>query len=755
MISKISTQRSGHPGRLINYLFGPGKANEHTHPHTVAGSVHYPGAGQEIRPQVIADLHLPKVLWPQVEFNGGHIYHFSLAVGADEGRLPDEKWERIAHDYMQGMKLEDPAKAPVRWTAVHHGLSAEGNDHIHVVVNLIREDGTKASIWQDQVRAQKVVAEVEQRHGLKVLASRLAPHGAGAVPYTQGEVITARAGNRPVDRVELERHVRAAATAAQTEAEFVSLLRQADVQVRPYPPKSGPVTGYSVALTGPDGKPLGRFYAGGDLGRDLTLPRLRGLWPDAGGSAGAALDQWRPKGSPVPSPAAKVVVGGAELEAAERVLQGLDMDLALASPAEFVELSQDLAGAAAAAAQVAPPEQRAQLAQGAREVGGWAGSTRPVKRLGPSRTQFVAMALLHSAQPGSNVVRAFVQRQLIELILGLLHSHRAARPVSITPGRGSGMSQATDDLDDVARTAINLGGSTLSMVAQRRQAAARVAATRAASGRRFHRWDGVVDNPLAPRDPVPVGFRDVLAPADWAALHADKRMALDPDGIGRWVTDIDPARPETGAALPSTRTQVILGGRLGDAVGETGKGAEIAALDRGTAAQMIRRMEARLTPDQVRGLYHDAGLAYRTVGKAGVSYELPDGTVFPIPETPASAAPKATQTVGARTAGQAPGGARRPDDWRDQPLQWASAGDPVQPAQAYTLHMWGVPTNNIEQLNKGWASAVIGAFEKGGEAAGDEMLERALEAARQQPAAPQASNAPKYQHPRHKGPSGP
>lgn len=745
MIVKCSPQRSGHPGRLVNYLFGPGKAHEHRDHHTVAGSVHYPGAGPEIRTQVTADLQMPKLLWPQVDFTGGHIYHFSLAIGADEGQLPDSKWEQITHEYMQGMKLEDPTKAPVRWTAVRHGLSKEGNDHIHGVVNLIREDGTKVSVWQDQKRAQKVVAQIEQRHGLKVLQARLAPVGAGSVPYTEKEVKVAREGGRPVDRVELERHVRAAATAAPTEAQFVSLLRQSGVQVRPYPPRSGPVTGYSVALVGPDGQRLCRFYAGGELARDLTLPRIRGLWPDAGGSAGAALDQWRPDGSLQPAPPVKVLVGGAELEAAEQQLHGLDLDLALASPAEFVELSQDLAGAAAAAAAVAPPEQRVELARAAREVGGWAGTVRPVKRSGPARTQLVALALLHSLNPGSELSRAFMQRQLIMAIMQLVQSHRAARPVPTTPGRGGSMSQAQDDIDGVFGDALTTMTVTASVAAQRR-ATDRTTAVNA-SRKFLQRWRPEVDDHRLARDPVPAGFRGVIDPDDWAKLNSYERLSLDPDRIGRWITDIDPDRPETGPDLRSTGHQAEIAGRLGEELGEPGKGGEVAALTRAQAAKTIRRLEARLDPAALRDLYHREGLAYRVVDGDRVRFELPGGTQFPVPELPAQAS---QSNLGPAAAARGPERKGLPDDWLDQPLAWASANDPVQPRQAYTLRQHGVSEELIGKLNKGLASTVLTGFEKG-ELDGQYALDRALAAAER--AAPLAQNrSTPHQGPTKNGP---
>jgi hypothetical protein len=44
----------------------------------------------------------------------------------------------------------DTGKADCRWVAVRHGLSTNGNDHIHIAVSLVREDRTKASVHNDR-----------------------------------------------------------------------------------------------------------------------------------------------------------------------------------------------------------------------------------------------------------------------------------------------------------------------------------------------------------------------------------------------------------------------------------------------------------------------------------------------------------------------------------------------------------------------------------------------------------------------------
>ena len=100
-----------------------------------------------------------------VEVPGGHVWHCSLSLRADEGTLSDERWNAIANDFVRAMDFDDAegTKAPCRWVAVRHGVSKNGNDHVHLVVNLVREDGTKASVHNDFRRAQTAVRALRAR----------------------------------------------------------------------------------------------------------------------------------------------------------------------------------------------------------------------------------------------------------------------------------------------------------------------------------------------------------------------------------------------------------------------------------------------------------------------------------------------------------------------------------------------------------------------------------------------------------------
>lgn len=224
-----------------------------------------------------------------------HVWHCSLSLHPDEAALSDEQWAQISEQFVARMGFADSAseQAPCRWIALRHGASKGGNDHVHLVVSLVREDGTKATVWNDRPRAQQVAGELEHEFGLRVVQSRGAGHaGRGEKPAERG--VAERRGAAEVASTRLARTVRACATAAGDEAEFVRRVRRAGVRIRPrYAAGSDSViSGYSVALR-PTNASAPLWYGGGRLARDLTLPRLRADWPATPERHAGALAEWR------------------------------------------------------------------------------------------------------------------------------------------------------------------------------------------------------------------------------------------------------------------------------------------------------------------------------------------------------------------------------------------------------------------------------------------------------------------------------
>jgi hypothetical protein len=64
---------------------------------------------------------------------------------------------------------EDGGKAPARWVAVRHGLSKNGNDHIHIVASMVRDDGTKWNSWKSKYKYQQAARALEKKYGLNQL----------------------------------------------------------------------------------------------------------------------------------------------------------------------------------------------------------------------------------------------------------------------------------------------------------------------------------------------------------------------------------------------------------------------------------------------------------------------------------------------------------------------------------------------------------------------------------------------------------
>ena len=295
------TRGSDFPG-LLRYLVGPGRENEHAEPHLVAGDQAMLSWWDDAELNADAARHIAAHLdAPRrelgVEVAGGHVWHCSLSLRAEEGQLADARWAAVAGDFVDRMGFtETSGKAGCRWIAVRHGVSKAGNDHVHLVVSLVRNDGTKATTWNDRPRAQQVARDLEVEHGLVVTAGRAAGVGSrGLKPAEQARAVREQRVE-PV-RPDLERRVRAAAVAATTEAEFVRRLRLDKVLVHPRfaAGRGDVVVGFSVADRPTQGeRPV--WYGGGKLARDLTLTRLREAWPDSPESATAAVREWTAAG---------------------------------------------------------------------------------------------------------------------------------------------------------------------------------------------------------------------------------------------------------------------------------------------------------------------------------------------------------------------------------------------------------------------------------------------------------------------------
>jgi len=273
--------RGNNIGRTVNYLFGPGRHNEHTNPHLIAAWdtawLDDPARSASLtttkgRARLIAALDAPRILH-EVNVPGGHVYHVPLSLPAEDGLLGDQRWRQVVEEAIDrlGFGPDSEGRGGCRWIAVHHGLSINGNDHVHVVVQLVRGDGRIADLYRDWPKWDAVCQAAEERWNL----TRTRRAGAGERPLSRAELERADRTGRDPARRELARRVRAAAVATASELEFLADLRSSGVLIQPR--LSGErVVGYRVALGAEGTDPL--WLSGSQLHRDLSLPKLRARW---------------------------------------------------------------------------------------------------------------------------------------------------------------------------------------------------------------------------------------------------------------------------------------------------------------------------------------------------------------------------------------------------------------------------------------------------------------------------------------------
>jgi len=263
--------------RTIGYLFGKGRANEHTDPHLVASWNDFaPDPGRSphrdpkaVEAQLVAQLDQPvKMLGdkaPQYT-----VWHCPVRAAPEDPILTDAQWADIARRIVAaaGIAPEGDAEA-CRWVAVRHA-----DDHIHIAATLVRQDGRRPQRDYDQRAVQREARQIEVDYGLR----RLKPgDGTAAKRPTSKEHFKAkRLGQDATSRKILRLRVRRAVAAAADEAEFFALLEATGVTVRLKRGPSGDALGCNFALPGDTndrGEPV--FFSGSTLAPDLSLPQIR------------------------------------------------------------------------------------------------------------------------------------------------------------------------------------------------------------------------------------------------------------------------------------------------------------------------------------------------------------------------------------------------------------------------------------------------------------------------------------------------
>ncbi|GJI88756.1 relaxase/mobilization nuclease domain-containing protein [Duganella hordei] len=184
---------------------------------------------------------------------GRAVLHASLSAAPGE-HLSDEQWKRIAERYLHGMGLENNQYLVTRHMDTEH-------EHVHLLVNRIRFDGSVTSDSHDYRRHEVLMREIERDFDLQRVRSsidveRHAP--------TKGEIEEGLRTGIPSTRQRLQQLCDGAAERCVSFTEYAERLEAIGVELVPVIQLDGTkMSGLSYRLDGVmmKGSDLGRGYS--------------------------------------------------------------------------------------------------------------------------------------------------------------------------------------------------------------------------------------------------------------------------------------------------------------------------------------------------------------------------------------------------------------------------------------------------------------------------------------------------------------
>ena len=184
---------------------------------------------------------------------GKAVLHVSLSAAPGE-KLTDAQWSEIGKRYLDGMGLEQNQFVITRHTDTEH-------EHVHILANRIRFDGSVTSDSQDYKRQEALMREIERDYGLE----RVAPsQEAERRAPTKGEIESAIRTGEPSTRQQLQQLADAAAKDSRSFTEYQERLEAAGVELVPVAQLQGAkLSGLLYRLDGVTmkGSDLGKSYS--------------------------------------------------------------------------------------------------------------------------------------------------------------------------------------------------------------------------------------------------------------------------------------------------------------------------------------------------------------------------------------------------------------------------------------------------------------------------------------------------------------
>jgi hypothetical protein len=217
--------------------------------------------------ELAAEFGQIRQLRPQL---GKAVLHVSLSAAPGE-HLTDAQWREIGKRYLEGMGLEKNQFIVTRHTDTEH-------EHIHLLANRIRFDGSVTSDSHDYRRQEALMRALEQDYGLTPVAPSREAERRGP---TKGEIERSLRTGESSTRQQLQSLCDSAARNCASFSEYQARLEAAGVELVPAVQLNGAkLSGLSYRLDGVTmkGSDLGKAYSPLGLAkRGITYEQDRDL----------------------------------------------------------------------------------------------------------------------------------------------------------------------------------------------------------------------------------------------------------------------------------------------------------------------------------------------------------------------------------------------------------------------------------------------------------------------------------------------
>lgn len=185
------------------------------------------------------------------------VFHAALRLPPGE-QLSDAEWREAAHTYMSALGYADAPYLVIRHTDQPSG------DHIHLIASRVNTRGELVSDFNERRRGLVAVAELEERYGLRAVASR----SSGERSVSAGELQSSHRRQVPSYRADLQERLNAALADRPTLSALLDRLEEAKIHLSISTDANGAVRGVTYEIDG-------HHFSASSLGRRFTWRALR------------------------------------------------------------------------------------------------------------------------------------------------------------------------------------------------------------------------------------------------------------------------------------------------------------------------------------------------------------------------------------------------------------------------------------------------------------------------------------------------